>query len=72
MPDPDHRPLSSAEYGRVLAQIVRHSVSTEYDASIVHRTEEAIKRSRELLEATDHQVLRPSQRGDQRSSVPDE
>jgi hypothetical protein len=59
MPDPDHKTRSQAEHGRALAQIVRYSVSTQYDASIVHRTEEAIQRSRELLEATKHQILPP-------------
>ena len=63
MHDPDHTTHSRAEYGRIVAQTVCHSVSTEYDAFIVHRTEEAIQRSRELLATTKHKVLRPRQPG---------
>jgi hypothetical protein len=61
MYDPDHTTHSQAEYGRVLAQTVRYSVSIENDAYIVRRTEEAVQRSRELLEATKHQVRAPVQ-----------
>jgi hypothetical protein len=59
MPDPDHKPLTRAEYGRVLVHIAGRAMLTEYDRSIIRNARQVIQRSRELLEATKHQVRPP-------------
>lgn len=72
MADPDRRLPSHTEYGRVVAQMVRRSAVAESDRAIIQNSRQAIQRSRELLEATKHQVLRPSQRDHQNSSTAEE
>lgn len=53
MPDPDHKPLSQAERGRVLIKNAQHV------EEIVQRTLELIESSRALLEETKVWVLPP-------------
>jgi hypothetical protein len=69
MPPWLYRPLSSAEHERALAKIVRRAALLEYDRSIIQSARQAIQRSRELLDATKHQVIPPSQRGEHGGSL---
>lgn len=60
---PPSRPVYQAEYDRKLAQIIaQRAVLAEDDRKMVQNTQQAIQRSRELLEATKHLVIPPSQR----------
>lgn len=53
------RPLSPAEHEQAVARIARRAMLIEYDRTIIKNSRQAIQRSRELLEATKHQVPRP-------------
>jgi hypothetical protein len=54
------RPLSPAEHDAALLKIARRAMLIEYDRTIIQNARQAIQRSRELLEATEHQVRPPS------------
>ncbi|MCJ2021551.1 hypothetical protein MKK84_29750 [Methylobacterium sp. E-065] len=60
MPLSVFRPLTAAEHEQALA---RRAVLAEYDRRLIQQAQQAIRRSRELLEMTKHQVFPPSQRG---------
>ncbi len=63
MPLSVFRSLILPEHEQALARIARRALLIEYDRTIIQNTRNAIQRSRELLEATKHQVLPPSRRG---------
>jgi hypothetical protein len=59
--------LSPAALAGTLPPVPWHAALNAYDREIIRRTWQAIQRSRELLEATKHQVLPSSERSDQGS-----
>ena len=59
-----HLILPRSEHDKGLAEPTRRAMISEFDQRIIRNAQEAIERSRELLEATKHQVRGPSQRGD--------
>ena len=63
MPLSVFRSLILPEHEQALARIPRRALLIEYDRTIIQNTRNAIQRSRELLEATKHQVLPPGRRG---------
>ncbi|MGH1571019.1 hypothetical protein ACRAWG_10425 [Methylobacterium sp. P31] len=62
-----HLLLSVAEHDRVLAEANRRAMTSEFDARVVRNARQAIQRSRELLEATKHQVRASCQQSDRGS-----
>jgi predicted thioredoxin/glutaredoxin len=54
--------VARADYDRALARMARRAALAEHDRRIVQYTQQVIRRSRELLEETKHQVLPASQR----------
>ena len=59
--------LSLDEHEKVLARIIQRGNLNAYDRGIIQNARQVIQRSRELLEKTQRQVLRPSERNDQSS-----
>lgn len=53
--------LAADEYEQALRRIARRDALAEYNRGIIRDSREAIRRSRELLEATKHQVCPPSE-----------
>lgn len=71
MPPDVFRPLSPADHQQSLVWIARRAMLIEYDKTIIKNSRLAIQRSRELLEATKHQVRLLSEVGKSRCSVAD-
>ncbi|MBB2964725.1 hypothetical protein FHU13_005143 [Methylobacterium sp. R2-1] len=66
MPPYIDRPFSLADLESNFAQITRYAAMNEHDRAIVRNAQQAIQRSRDLLEATKHQVPRLCERSDPR------
>jgi hypothetical protein len=49
-------PPNRAEYQQALARIARRAALADYDRELIRNSQEAIRRSRALLEATKHLV----------------
>jgi hypothetical protein len=57
---PHLRPISPEKLERAFARMARRAAVAEYDRGMIRNAGQLIQRSRELLEATKHQVRPPS------------